>query len=338
MHFPTDLVGDHSADSAYFYPYHIPDSIYCPSTHPRQPALDRVPDCFSQDLSPNTTYSLCPTETSPPCTYHTVPDLQTFKTELCYSEDSTTSPDYPASHDDTSHQIPTQTSAADPAADSFYSDCSAAASMASFSSVHSNSKDESPDLYFSDNGAAEGNGFDLALPSPASPIDCHSPVDAQSQSQTHDAFNSKSTPDLESLMNIDRSDMKKRGSRRIWTHALEKYLFTPHEIATLGTPHRRTIYLASLEAHIDRLHSQLLGLGLYPIPVDELQPYKGLNCKTAKGMVAGLQHDYAEVRMQMLEIERATENVRAIASAREGHEILGARKFSLDSSMSAGHS
>lgn len=28
--------------------------------------------------------------------------------------------------------------------------------------------------------------------------------------------------------------------------------------STLGAPHRRTIYLASLEAHIDKLHAQLL--------------------------------------------------------------------------------
>ncbi|THG92744.1 hypothetical protein EW145_g8607 [Phellinidium pouzarii] len=129
-------------------------------------------------------------------------------------------------------------------------------------------------------------------------------------------------------------DLKKRGSRRIWTHALEKLLFSPHEIATLGSPHRRTIYLASLEAHIDSLHSQLLALGFYPIPVQDLHPYKGLNCKTAKGMVAGLQHDFVQVRTQLLEIERALENARCVASARENHhEILGSRKFSLDSSM-----
>lgn len=40
--------------------------------------------------------------------------------------------------------------------------------------------------------------------------------------------------------------------------------------------------MVSLEAHIDRLHSQLLGLNLYPIPIEDLRPYKGLNCKTAK--------------------------------------------------------
>ncbi|EEB88532.1 hypothetical protein MPER_13581, partial [Moniliophthora perniciosa FA553] len=51
----------------------------------------------------------------------------------------------------------------------------------------------------------------------------------------------------------------KEGKRRkIWNHALEKYMFTPYELSTLGAPHRRTIYMASLEAHIDNLHAQLL--------------------------------------------------------------------------------
>ena len=52
--------------------------------------------------------------------------------------------------------------------------------------------------------------------------------------------------------------------------------------ATLGTPHRRTIYLASLEAHTDRLHSQMLVHDLYPCHIEELEPFQGLNCKTAK--------------------------------------------------------
>lgn len=50
----------------------------------------------------------------------------------------------------------------------------------------------------------------------------------------------------------------------------------------MGAPHRRTIYMASLEAHVDRLHAQLLSIGLYPIPFEKLEPYRGLNSKTAK--------------------------------------------------------
>jgi len=64
--------------------------------------------------------------------------------------------------------------------------------------------------------------------------------------------------------------------RKIWNHALEKSLFTPFELyvlplvpsytganvtrssSTMGAPHRRGIYTASLESHIDDLHDQLL--------------------------------------------------------------------------------
>lgn len=91
--------------------------------------------------------------------------------------------------------------------------------------------------------------------------------------------------------------------RKMWNHTLEKLVFTPQEMyvcaphptlllltslppptpsATMGAPHRRTIYLASLEAHIDRLHEQLLGYSLAPVPFEKLEPYRGLNAKTAK--------------------------------------------------------
>lgn len=50
----------------------------------------------------------------------------------------------------------------------------------------------------------------------------------------------------------------------------------------MGAPNRRSIYVASLEAHVDNLHAQLLTLGLYPVPFEKLEPYKGLNSKTAK--------------------------------------------------------
>lgn len=70
--------------------------------------------------------------------------------------------------------------------------------------------------------------------------------------------------------------------RKMWNHALEKSLFTPEEIATLGAPNRRAIYIASLEKHVDELHAQLIELGLYPVPFEALEPYTGLNSKTAK--------------------------------------------------------
>ncbi|KAI9460872.1 hypothetical protein BJY52DRAFT_1211237 [Lactarius psammicola] len=109
--------------------------------------------------------------------------------------------------------------------------------------------------------------------------------------------------------------------RKIWNHALEKSVFTAHEIATMGAPHRRTIYIATLEAHIDRLHQQLLAIGLYPVPFERLEPFKGLNCKTAKSMVAGLQHDSSHIKMKLLELERANHGLRNTLKNRSGHLI-----------------
>ncbi|KAI0375358.1 hypothetical protein BV20DRAFT_1048510 [Pilatotrama ljubarskyi] len=105
---------------------------------------------------------------------------------------------------------------------------------------------------------------------------------------------------------------KKHGAgkrRKMWNHALEKMLFTPQEISTMGAPHRRTIYTASLEAHVDRLHEQLLSLSLFPVPFDKLEPYRGLNSKTAKSMVSGLHHDASELKLKILELERANRNL-----------------------------
>ncbi|KAI9057973.1 hypothetical protein FKP32DRAFT_1551380, partial [Trametes sanguinea] len=93
--------------------------------------------------------------------------------------------------------------------------------------------------------------------------------------------------------------------RKIWSHALEKMLFTPMEISTMGAPHRRTIYTASLEAHVDRLHEQLLGFELFPVPFETLEPYHGLNSTTAKSTVSGLHNDATEIRLQIRELERA---------------------------------
>ncbi|KAF8745540.1 hypothetical protein AX14_006863 [Amanita brunnescens Koide BX004] len=93
--------------------------------------------------------------------------------------------------------------------------------------------------------------------------------------------------------------------RKIWNHALEKAIFSSYELSTLGAPHRRTIYISSLEAHIDRLHAQLLEIGFWPVAFSELEPYKGLNAKIAKSMVANLQHDASVSRLKLLELERA---------------------------------
>ncbi|KAJ8596942.1 hypothetical protein M405DRAFT_804537 [Rhizopogon salebrosus TDB-379] len=120
-----------------------------------------------------------------------------------------------------------------------------------------------------------------------------------------------------------KKDASKR--RKIWNHVLEKQLFSPQELSTMGAPHRRTIYISSLEAHIDRLHNQLLGIGLYPIPFERLEPYRGLNSKTAKSMVAGLEHDAAHTKLKLLELERSNNNLR---------KLLGAQTTTTSSSIS----
>ncbi|KIP12442.1 hypothetical protein PHLGIDRAFT_38524, partial [Phlebiopsis gigantea 11061_1 CR5-6] len=93
--------------------------------------------------------------------------------------------------------------------------------------------------------------------------------------------------------------------RKMWNHALEKSLFTPEEIANMGAPNRRAIYTASLEHHIDRLHAQMLVLGIYPVPLKALDQYRGMNSKTAKSMVAGLHKDACDLKTQRMELERA---------------------------------
>jgi hypothetical protein len=92
----------------------------------------------------------------------------------------------------------------------------------------------------------------------------------------------------------------------------------------MGAPHRRTIYIASLEAHVDRLHAQMISIGFFPVDFEKLEPFKGLNSKTAKAssegnaenpladdeqppqsMVAGLQHDASHIKLKLLELERS---------------------------------
>ncbi|KAI0055460.1 hypothetical protein BV25DRAFT_1778195, partial [Artomyces pyxidatus] len=93
--------------------------------------------------------------------------------------------------------------------------------------------------------------------------------------------------------------------RRAWNHTFEKSIFTVHEIVTLDAPRRRSIYTATLEAHVDRLHTQMLDAGYYPIPFEKLEPFTGMNYKTSKSMVAGLQHDADHCKIRLLELLRA---------------------------------
>lgn len=92
----------------------------------------------------------------------------------------------------------------------------------------------------------------------------------------------------------------------------------------MGAPQRRTIYTASLETHIDQLHRQLEEYNLIQVQPEQLEPYRGLNSKTAKvrfslpsiwlvfyanslpqSMVAGLQKDMSDMKLKALELERS---------------------------------
>jgi hypothetical protein len=82
---------------------------------------------------------------------------------------------------------------------------------------------------------------------------------------------------------------------------------------------RRRIYISSLEAHIDKLHNQLIGIGLYPVPYSSLAPYKGMSTTAAKAMLAGLQQDAQHISMKETEIERAVSNIYCCLSPIRAH-------------------
>lgn len=118
---------------------------------------------------------------------------------------------------------------------------------------------------------------------------------------------------------LAKKDDTKR--RRIWNHALEKFIFSPFELSTLGAPHRRTMYLASLEAHIDKLHAQLLEFDCCPVSAAELEPFRGLNSKTAKSMVSSLQHEVSVAKLKLLELERANRELECLLRSTKDGEL-----------------
>lgn len=105
----------------------------------------------------------------------------------------------------------------------FYSNFSATNSMASFSSVTSASTAGGLETISSDDGEASYPSNSMAQQYNVLP-------DGQVQPFNPDATNEEAPVDMDPLAHFEFSEPKKRGSRRIWTHALEKYLFTPHEM------------------------------------------------------------------------------------------------------------
>ncbi|KAF9020478.1 hypothetical protein BDZ89DRAFT_958300 [Hymenopellis radicata] len=103
-----------------------------------------------------------------------------------------------------------------------------------------------------------------------------------------------------------------RKRRKTWTHEFEEAIFMPEEIAQQTAPQRRKVYLSSLEAHIDALHVQLLSLGFYPIVYADLERYKELNLKTAKSMIATLDHRAISMKRKIEHFEAEVRNIEFI--------------------------
>ncbi|KAH6917315.1 hypothetical protein BKA70DRAFT_1418073 [Coprinopsis sp. MPI-PUGE-AT-0042] len=79
-------------------------------------------------------------------------------------------------------------------------------------------------------------------------------------------------------LNLMKDEAKRR---KIWNHTHEKAIFRPVEMLTFES------------------------LGYWPVGFEELEPYKGLNSKTAKSKISGLQHDAGILKLKLLELERA---------------------------------
>ncbi|EIM92974.1 uncharacterized protein STEHIDRAFT_90387 [Stereum hirsutum FP-91666 SS1] len=158
----------------------------------------------------------------------------------------------------------------------------------------------------------------LRAPSILPPVDLHIPL-PRSESALRSAAAPKSPrPAMGIAHPYARLFVKKDGAKRrkIWNHALERYVFTPEETACMKAPQRRPIYIASLEAHIDALHAELLKVNLAPVNLQDVDLWAGLNSKIAKSLVAGLQQDTSQMKSRLRELERANYRLNA-AIARE---------------------
>ncbi|KAJ7925853.1 hypothetical protein B0H13DRAFT_1862673 [Mycena leptocephala] len=174
-----------------------------------------------------------------------------------------------------------------------------------------------------------------ASDSPSSSSEPRTPVSVSSESpgpdradQAGDRSTERYHPYGKRMKKGERKQKTPKSNRRMWKHALEKPLFNSLELSELGITQRRPIYIASLEAHIDRLHTQLLSLGhaFFPIAMSELDHLKGLNTKTCKvspvilwewkltppkAMVASLHNDIMQAHERLLELQRTNEKLEA---------------------------
>jgi len=81
---------------------------------------------------------------------------------------------------------------------------------------------------------------------------------------------------------------------------------------------RRKIYVSSLEAHVDALHTQLLDRKLYPVSFERLEKIHGVRSKTVVSMIGGIGHDVQKIKVRLEELQRDNNIRRLRLEARRG--------------------
>ncbi|PPQ65641.1 hypothetical protein CVT26_000583 [Gymnopilus dilepis] len=100
------------------------------------------------------------------------------------------------------------------------------------------------------------------------------------------------------------------GLRQHWepsTPVFENFIFPSHEISSahFDQATRQTIYIASLEAHIESLITCYERLGYAPISIDRLQELQNLDFETLKTMAVCLQDRVKAYRQELIELDVA---------------------------------
>ncbi|KAJ3927022.1 MAG: hypothetical protein NXY57DRAFT_664799 [Lentinula lateritia] len=126
--------------------------------------------------------------------------------------------------------------------------------------------------------------------------------------------------------------------RRQWHHVFDRSLFNALEFSNTSARLRRTIYLASLEAHVDGLHAQLSSLGYPLVSPEPMEAHKDLHGKTAKKLIVRLQYNTSRTTLRLLELQRANEQLeRLLSSPSSSHSSNNNERPSLNSSPDCAH-
>ncbi|KDR81120.1 hypothetical protein GALMADRAFT_136170 [Galerina marginata CBS 339.88] len=93
--------------------------------------------------------------------------------------------------------------------------------------------------------------------------------------------------------------------RKRWDHSLEELIFDPRDMSKMTAQLRRPIYISSLEAHVDELHSFMDKFGYSHIMESDLKPFKGLRHKSAKSFLSALQYDISVFKAKISNLDVA---------------------------------